>query len=312
MKHIRMRKYRRGAPIVIALMVIHIVFGTLAFVPAGVRAADSYWVSVLPAGTNSSYFWSYGHYYSGEGPRPEALVANDSSEFDLYTTLPTVAQRTTISDFTDNSSWVWVDIEDYIDIGERTITKSIPPDLATIDSVLVVTRFGVVLPAPGTVYFPSMYLGYALDGGTTHWSSLYPPSMSTNPYIVWNVTNEETWTPDDFNDTDLEAGLITLPQQNVHYYLDYVGFIIGWHGEYVGGGEEGAPIAPDIPTDYSDFFTVANIPGIMGIVGFFGMVVSAPLGIYLAQNSEKSRIAIGIKTLAMFMVFLTFFMLSIV
>lgn len=289
----------------------------IVVIPTGVKADIYYYITELPSGSNSSYVWSYGHYHSDEGELPEAEIADDDDEFDLYTTLPSASQMITVTDFTDNTSWVYPDFDEHYPVGDRFEVSFLPPDTATITSVLVVTRFGVVLPAPGTVYFPSMYLSYSLDDSDYDYSALYPASMSTNPYILWNVTNEETWTPALLNTSVLGARIITLPQAYVHYYLDYVGFVITWYGDYLPGGEGGGeggggdPLVPDIPTDYGQLFTVEGIPTILGIVGFFGMMFTAPLGIYLAQTTSESNMVVLVKMIAMFTVFLTFFMVSV-
>ena len=263
----------------------------------------TWWATVCPSASNSTYEWYYGHYHSTPVEATEVEVDLDSDYWDLYATVASSCHVFETNDFTNNDTW--------LDHGESeyyTPVGYMPPTDATIISVNVMVRF--------TTYRPMLQLSFSTNNGSS-WTTSGTYAESANPYlgiIQWNVTNLVSWTPALLNSTDLCARLTTYPTELTHYYLDYLGYWILWGGDYAGGGDGGQDDDSEEGSgtlDTEAYFSVDNILGIMGLVGLVGAIAAAPLGVYLYKHSREEGVVIVIKMLVLFMFCVTLFMCSL-
>lgn len=272
-------------------------------------ADDTYWITLCPAASNSTYRWSYGHYQYTEDEKTEVEVALDGSVDDMYFGLDGVAVRYDTNDFTHNDSWL--EFSEWDD-DNHTQTGDMPPDNATIENVYVVARLAY--------YAPDAYLAYSLNNGSDYEQSslITSPYLGMMPYILmtWDVTELEVWTPQMLNTSDLCARMIALPDADIHYYVDYVGFYFTWYADIPGGGQGGLiGEDDDIPEgdfDFGNFFLTENIVGVMGTVGMIGMILTptATILIYRMGGHEAVPLFVKMLTLFMFCCTLTLYSLS--
>jgi len=293
--------------IAIGIAIMFILVGLVTMLPTGVTAAEyTYWSSASPPSYNCSYWTVYPHYSSTvtevEGPK----VSGDAVTQDLYGTTG-VSKWVKTNDFTDTGSWVdpgsnssYIEPVGWMPFANATITA-------------------VYLSAQFTNYRPDMQLSFSVNDEAS-WTTSSTITGSTSPFMGdwnWNITTLATWTPELLNSTDLWARMKASPVTGLHYYLDYLGFVVYWWAELEGGGSggEGVEELPgtdtDFDIDYNIIYSGEGIIGILGFVGFIGMIGVPALTIYLFRKSDEGRMATFIKMLVLFMFCLTCFMVSV-
>ena len=169
----------------------------------------------------------------------------------------------------------------------------------------------VWLYAHFTYYRPDLSFRITANGST---DSLYVAGGIGGCY--WNVTSLRDWDHDMLFNESTKVIILTYCDAGVSYFLGYVGYwFIQWYGYYDeeaeeggegdGGGDGGYEF------EYDVIYTAEGLIGVLGLVGLIGMVGTPALGVWVMRNSDEGRINIFVKMLAMFMIFLTFFMVSV-
>lgn len=276
-------------------------FGLLFVATESAKADTFYYGSWLPSSLNSTYWTVYPHYSGSETSEYEVQVAYESY-LDLYTTSSGLLRYVETNDFNNT---------DYNDLNESDeYVWYMPPSNATVTSVRVIALF---------IYqFPETVLYYSTDDEST-WetSSVYPAGGGgISPYgaVTWNVTSLESWTPALLNSTDTWVKAKFTPVGGQHYYLDYLGFIVTWYYDVPGGGED--PIEdPETGDDGADIgwdiIYGEGLIGTLGALGLIGMVAIPALAIWVFRNTDEGKMNVFVKMLAAFMIFLSFFMVSV-
>lgn len=268
--------------------------------PDNVSAESSYWRSWFPSANNSTYWTVYPKYSGSVTTAYGAQCAVDSYTQDLYTGSTSIIKYVETNDFT-NPDW----------FGEETsedgYSQWMPPANATITSVNVVMYF--TSSRPVTHLYCSVN-----DKGSWHDSG---PISSGLGLYVWNVTALESWTSAMLNSTDTWVKLKAWPSAGSHYYLDYLGFVVYFLAPYGGGDpipEEPEEGPEDSGADYTVdmFLTGEGIIASLGIVGLIGMIATPALAVFVYRNNQgEGKMNIFVKMLVLFMLFLTFFMVSL-
>ena len=177
------------------------------------------------------------------------------------------------------------------------------PEEAEVVSVWVYAHF--------TYHRPAMSLRITANGSTT---STYV-SAGVGGY-TWNVTSLRDWDHDMLFNVSTYVSIYTFCTGGVNYLLGYLGYwYIQWYGwydedEYEGEDPEDGE-GTDYEFEYDWIYSAEGMIGALGMMGLIGMVGTPALGVWLIRNSDEGRMNICIKMLAMFMVFLTFFMISV-
>lgn len=299
---------------VIGICAVLVVSGLMVTQTKNAAATEyGYFLSSAPSAVNSSYWTTYFDYTWPPGwetttpvEAPEVEVARDSNTTDLYTLNSLTYRYVETNDF-NGEYWVDPGESDY-----ATPVSYLPPEDAYIVTVNVLVMF--------TANRPQMTLHLSTDDKDT-WDSSTTIVESSNPYLAvvnWNVTSLRAWTPAMINTTDTWVKMAAIPTAGTHYYLDYLGFLILWYGEYEGGGSgsgdppEGYEEDPESGSmgDYSGLFTGANIPGLLGAIGLIGLVALPAFVIWVGRNSEESKIGLFVKFLVVGMFLFTFVLLG--
>lgn len=270
------------------------------------QAADlTYWSTACPPPYNATYWTVYPRYSTAHLSTDAVKVMNDDSYLDLYVSSTGISKWVLTNDFTDNGSW--------IDPGNSTFsqpTGDMPVADAIITSVYVVAAF--------TVYHPQMKFSFSVNNESS-WAYSTVLAESTTSYatwgnVLWNVTSLATWTVNLLNSSSVSVRLQAWPTAGTHYYLDYLGLVIGWWAELEGGGsgwdpadDEGTDETPS-SIDYSFIYSAEGMVSIMGLIGLIGMIGIPAAGVYIARNSHDSRINILVKMIALWAFCFSLFM----
>lgn len=268
-----------------------------------VQAADlTYWCSTCPPAYNSSY-WTVYPRYSSTHVEADSVETFDETYLDLYTGSTGLIKYVRTNDYTNLGEW-----QDLMDSNFSEPVGFMPPDNATITSVWMIAAF--------SGYHPYMRFGFSTNNASSWTYSSYM-AESTSSYMTWgnvgwNVTSLTTWNATLLNSTALWAELKAYPTAGTHYYLDYLGFRVFWWAELEGGGSGGWDPEPDTepsePFDYSFIYSAEGMVGMMGLIGLIGMIGIPAAGVYIARNSNDSRINILVKMIALWAFCFSLFM----
>lgn len=291
-------------PVFIIFMTACLFIASMCCITNHAKADITYWSTAAPVSHNSTRDIYYGHYHADLGDIPEAQVINDGNKVDLYGPVAYTNVITT-HDYTNLSEWV--------DPGESSYREPVgfmPPGDATVTAVFVYVVF--------TQYRPSMNLAFSINNGSSYTeSSTFAESRELfMGALTWNVTSYTDWTPELLNSTDLLAKGYFYPVAYTHYYLDYLGFVVYWEGDYAGGGDLGGdPDEEEYDTgpsySFDQIMSEEGVIAISGLVGLIGMVMTPTIGIYIYRHGNEETGSLFIKMLVLFMFCLTFFMVSI-
>jgi hypothetical protein len=290
------KKYRHVLTILISVLMVSPL--SLLVVSDNVQATTSYWMCNAPSSFNST-FWTIP---SDDDPTTAygAQVGGDPYTQDLIGSEDEVKAVKT-NDFT-NPTWNGPFLYEGFPGGYDDYTGDLPPDNATIMTVFMFAFFNSNRPMSKLSFSTN-------DEGTYTTSSTYAAGTGL---LLWNITSLRTWTPSLLNSTDLWARLYAYPATGVHYYLDYLGFLITFSMTY-GGSGSGPPEGPsegDTGWNYN-ILEGNGIIGIMGIIGFCGMIALPAFAIWQYKNgNDDGAIVTFIKLLVAGMFCLTMFLYS--
>jgi len=290
---------RRAASLILCLM---FVTPFLVLISGQAEAAVTYKASYMPSAYDSNIWYNYPTYQTTPVRCHQAEHFFDGSMKDLYSSAVSVYVETnnfTNPDYPFDDFVAWLIAlfgPGYVNYTWGGSFGTPVPANATIYIVQIVAAF----PSNS----PPLRFYYSINDKVSWNQSGDFPASATS--VIWNATAMETWTPAMLNSGDTWVKMRALPAPGIHYYLDYLGFIVYYTMPYGSGTPPEEPASGDWSYNIN---SGTNILGLLGTFGFIGMFAAPLAAIWLyRRDGGGSKIHLFLTAMIAFIVCLGLFL----